>query len=59
MDDAVAVLRADKPASTWQLRDGRLVAAPDDIELQRDGLALLQVTEDLYENRLYGATATN
>ena len=57
--DAVAVLRTDKPASTWQLRVGRLVAAPDDIELQRDGLALLQVTEDLYENRLYGATATN
>ncbi len=57
--DAVAVLREDKPASTWQLRDGHLVVAPEDIELQRDGLALLQVTEDLYENRLYGTTAAN
>ncbi|MGC3980308.1 MAG: LTA synthase family protein [Steroidobacteraceae bacterium] len=51
--DAVAVLRPDKPAATYQLVDGHLIMRPDDIELERDGLALLHVTEDLYEKRLF------
>jgi phosphoglycerol transferase MdoB-like AlkP superfamily enzyme len=58
-EDTVAVLRADKPASTWRLQDGRLQAAPANIELERDGLALLKVTEDLYDNRLYVAGTAN
>ena len=53
--DAVAVLRADKPASTWQLQGGHLLPAVEDAGLERDGLALLTVTEDLYDKRLYTA----
>lgn len=53
--DEVAVLRPDKPASTWRVVGDHLQPAPDDVPLQRDGLALLEVTEDLYANRLYSA----
>jgi len=55
--DELAVLRADKPASTWRVVGDHLQPAPDNVELQRDGLALLEVTEDLYENRLYSGGA--
>jgi len=51
--DDIAVLRPGAPPITRRLRDGRLLPAPEDPELQRDGLALLHVTEDLYERRLY------
>jgi phosphoglycerol transferase MdoB-like AlkP superfamily enzyme len=57
--DAVAVLRPDKPASTWRVAGDHLQATADDVELQRDGLALLTVTEDLYANRLYSGGATH
>ena len=57
-DDRVAVLRADKPAATYALQNGRLSPVTEDVELQRDGLALLNVTEDLYERRLFRATSS-
>ncbi len=53
--DMVAVLRPDKPVTTYSLRHGHLTAAQANTELERDGLALLYVTEDLYEKRLYRA----
>lgn len=49
----VAVLRADLPVDTFDVVDGHLRPAPHDPELELDGLALLHVTEDLYERKLY------
>jgi phosphoglycerol transferase MdoB-like AlkP superfamily enzyme len=47
----VAVLQPEKPARSFHVENQRLIAAPDNPELAKDGLALLHVTEDLYENR--------
>jgi hypothetical protein len=52
-EDRVAVLRANLPAETFDVIDGRLHPAPHDTELELDGLAWLHVTEDLYERKLY------
>ena len=51
--DEVAVMRPDKPPMTQRYQAGRLVAAPPNTELERDALALIKTTEDLYERRLY------
>lgn len=54
--DRVAVLRPDKPAKTWRFdrQDGHLHDdVPADAELERNGVALLHVLEDLYSRRLY------
>jgi phosphoglycerol transferase MdoB-like AlkP superfamily enzyme len=52
-DNQVAVLRANLPVETFDVVDGRLHPAPHAPELELDGLALLHVTEDLYERKLY------
>lgn len=51
--EQLAVLRAGHPAETFDLVGDRLKSAPSNHALERDGLALLHVTEDLYERRLY------
>lgn len=51
--DEVAVFRPGSPPATHRVRDERLEPAPENPELQRDGLSLLHVTEDLYERRRY------
>lgn len=51
--DEVAVLRPGLLPLTQRYADGRLHPAPPNLELQRDGLSLLHVTEDLYERRLF------
>jgi hypothetical protein len=38
-------------AETFIYQDGRLKDAPEDDELEKDGLSLLHVIEDLYEER--------
>jgi phosphoglycerol transferase MdoB-like AlkP superfamily enzyme len=49
--DEVAVLRPEMEAETFIYQDGRLKDAPEDDELEKDGLSLLHVIEDLYEER--------
>lgn len=51
--DRVAVLRPGKPAQTKRLDSGRLQDAPADAELERDALALVHLTEDLYEKKRF------
>jgi phosphoglycerol transferase MdoB-like AlkP superfamily enzyme len=51
--DEVAVMRPGQGVYTARYADGRLHPAAANEALQRDGLALLHVTEDLYERRLY------
>ncbi|HOX06255.1 MAG TPA: LTA synthase family protein [Planctomycetota bacterium] len=51
--EEVAVFRPDKPAQTYRLAGGRLDPAPGNPELERDGLALLHVVEDLCRRRTY------
>lgn len=51
--DEVAVFRPGMPAGSFRYVDERLQPAPDNAELQRDGLSLLHVVEDLVERRLY------
>jgi phosphoglycerol transferase MdoB-like AlkP superfamily enzyme len=51
--DAVAVLRPGLAAETFRFVDHRLQRAEEDLELERDGLALIVVAEDLYERQLY------
>lgn len=51
--DEVAVFRPGMPAGSFRYVDERLQPAPDNAELQRDGLSLLHVIEDLVERRLY------
>jgi arylsulfatase A-like enzyme len=55
--DQVAVFRPDKPARTYRYDGTHLAEAPEDAELQRDGLALLHTIEDLVERRLYTPVA--
>ena len=50
----VAVFQPNQRAATYRVEGERLFAAPDNAQLTRDGLALMYVTEDLYENRLFG-----
>ena len=52
-DDEVAVYRPGKAPATFRYEGGRLHAAPRNAELERDGLSLIHVTEDLYDRRLY------
>ncbi len=51
--DQLAALRSGHLAETFDVVGNRLKVAPSNIELELDGLALLHVTEDLYERRLY------
>lgn len=51
--DEVAVFRPGKAPATFRFEAGRLHPAPTNPELEKDGLALIHVTEDLYERRLY------
>ncbi|MEY2747612.1 MAG: hypothetical protein RL112_2654 [Planctomycetota bacterium] len=51
--DKVAVLRPSLEPETFVWSGGRLLPTDEDVELERDGLALVHVAEDLYERRLY------
>jgi phosphoglycerol transferase MdoB-like AlkP superfamily enzyme len=51
--DEVAVFRPGKAPATFRYEGGRLHPAPTNAELERDGLALIHVTSDLYMRRLY------
>lgn len=51
--DLVAVLRPGLEAETFHFSDHKLHAVAEDRELERDGLALITVAEDLYARRLY------
>jgi len=51
--DEVAVFRPGKAPATFRYEGGHLRAAPKNAELERDGLSLIHVTEDLYDRRLY------
>lgn len=51
--DQVAVLRPNRTPETFAIVDSRLKRAPPNRELELDGLALLHVTEDLYQRQLY------
>lgn len=51
--DQVAVLRPNRRAETFDVVEGRLRHAASNRELELDGLALLHVTEDLYQRQLY------
>lgn len=51
--DHVAVLRPGLAPQTFLYRNRTLEPVASDRELELDGLALIHVTEDLYERRLY------
>jgi phosphoglycerol transferase MdoB-like AlkP superfamily enzyme len=52
--DKLAVLQPEKPAATFGVgADRRLTPAASDVELERDGLALIHATERLVTKRLY------
>lgn len=55
-DDTVAVLRPGLEPETHRYVNEHLELAEEDRELERDGLALILVGEDLYERRLYRGT---
>jgi phosphoglycerol transferase MdoB-like AlkP superfamily enzyme len=50
----LAVLRPDKPPATFAIdADRRLVPAPSNPELERDGLAVIHASEQLTQRKLY------
>ena len=51
--ERIAVLRPGRTAETFDVVDGSLRPTSSDRELELDGLALLHVTEHLYQQRLY------
>lgn len=51
--DKVAIIQPNKPAQTFTYVKEHLVAAPHDTELEKDALAFVKVTDDMYNKKLF------
>ncbi|HQS67232.1 MAG TPA: LTA synthase family protein [Sulfuricurvum sp.] len=51
--DKVAIIQPNKPAQTFTYVKEHLQAAPHDSELEKDALAFVKVTDDMYNKKLF------
>lgn len=51
--DKVAIIQPNKPAQTFTYIKEHLQAAPHDSELEKDALAFVKVTDDMYNKKLF------
>lgn len=51
--DKVAIIQPNKPAQTFTYVKEHLQNAPHDIELEKDALAFVKVTDDMYNKKLF------
>lgn len=51
--DKVTIIQPNKPAQTFTYVKEHLQAAPHDVELEKDALAFVKVTDDMYNKKLF------
>ncbi len=51
--DKVAIIQPNKPAQTFTYVNEHLQTAPHDSELEKDALAFVKVTDDMYNKKLF------